>query len=311
MAKQKTLVIVAGPTAVGKTACAISLAQHFKTAIVSFDSRQCYRELSIGVARPSPAELLAVPHYFIATHSIHQPIDAAGFEQYALHILEQLFAHHNVVVAVGGTGLYLKALCEGLDAMPTIDPIIRLQLRKQYEKAGLGWLQQAILQEDPAFTATGGDINNPHRMLRALEVLRSSGQSIRQFQQQLPAKRPFTNIKIGLQLSKPELHERIRQRVLMMMKEGLLAEATTLFDLRHLQALQTVGYTEIFELLEGRITLAAATENIVTHTRQYAKRQLTWFKRDEAMHWFESHQLPEIIACVDSKVALSQTLNQK
>lgn len=300
MASEKTLLVIAGPTASGKTALSIALAQHFRAPILSFDSRQCYRELNIGVAKPSPAELQAVPHYFIGTHSIQEPVDAAGFEKYALHTLEQLFRQHDTVVAVGGTGLYMKVLCEGIDQMPEVPEVIRQSIRKQYEQEGLPWLQQAIRDEDPVYAADG-EMQNPHRLMRALEIKRASGQSIRHFQQFSKTSRPFRIIKMGIDLPKPLLHERINTRVDDMMKAGQLEEARQLIPYRHLQALQTVGYKELFDYFDDNCTLAEAIESIKTNTRQYAKRQMTWFRKDKEIAWLPDTQPSHYIACFNEQ----------
>jgi tRNA dimethylallyltransferase len=300
MASEKTLLVIAGPTASGKTALSIALAQHFRAPILSFDSRQCYRELNIGVAKPSPAELQAVPHYFIGTHSIHEPVDAAGFEKYALQTLEQLFQHHDTVVAVGGTGLYMKVLCEGIDEMPEVPESIRQSIRQQYEQEGLPWLQQAIRDEDTVY-ATDGEMQNPHRLMRALEIKRASGQSIRHFQQFGKTTRPFRIIKMGIDLPKPLLHERINTRVDAMMEAGQLEEARQLLPFRHLQALQTVGYKELFDYFDGNCTLAEAVESIKSNTRQYAKRQLTWFRKDKEITWLPDTQPAHYIACFNEQ----------
>ncbi len=294
MPQQKTLVVVAGPTAVGKTAISIQLAEHYKTSILSFDSRQCYRELNIGVAKPSDTELGRVPHYFINSHSIHEAVDAAVFEKYALQTLEQLFAENDIVIATGGTGLYLKALCDGIDAMPTIAAALREQLRTAYERQGMPWLKETLATADPVYFANG-ETENPHRMLRALEVVKSTGQSIRHFQQNNKVQRPFTTIKTALQLPRQQLIDRIHQRVDHMMDEGLIEEAKTLYPFRHLQALQTVGYTELFDYFENKCSLSTAVENIKTHTRQYAKRQMTWFRKDTGIYWFENASPSAII----------------
>lgn len=297
--QQHLLVAVAGPTAVGKTAVAIALAQHFQTEILSFDSRQCYKEMNIGVARPSDKELAAVPHHFIASHSIHQPVDAAQYEQWALQQLSTLFQQYKVVIAVGGTGLYLKALTEGLDAMPDIPASIREHIHEEYSANGMEWLQQTLRKEDPIFAASG-EMQNPHRMLRALEVVRASGQSIKQFQQRSSNARPFDIITIGLELERPLLNQRIHLRVDEMMKDGLLEEVKQLLPYEPMQALQTVGYQEIFDALHGRISMDEAVELIKTHTRQYAKRQMTWFKKNQAVQWFHPQQLPDMIALIES-----------
>jgi tRNA dimethylallyltransferase len=297
MPGQKTLVVVVGPTASGKTALSIALARHFHSPILSFDSRQCYRELNIGVARPSDEELNAAPHFFIGTHSIQQPIDAAGFEKYALHTLEQLFTQHDIVIAVGGTGLYMKVLCEGIDQMPEVPEDIRQHIRQQYEQEGLSWLQNAIREEDPLYAANG-EMQNPHRLMRALEIKRASGNSIRHFQQAAKTIRPFQIIKLGIDLPKPILQHRIQARVDAMMAAGQLEEARQLLPYRHWQALQTVGYKELFEHFDGKCTLTEAIEHIKTNTRHYAKRQMTWFRKDKEICWLHTTQPEHYIDCI-------------
>lgn len=299
--QQHLLVAVTGPTAVGKTAVAIALAQQFHTEIISYDSRQCYREMNIGVARPSVDELAAVPHHFIASHSIHEPVNAAQYEQWALQKLSTLFQRYKVVIAVGGTGLYLKALTEGLDAMPEIPASIREQIREAYAAHGLKWLQQTLAQEDPLFAASG-EMQNPHRMLRALEVIRASGTSIKEFQQRHSKARPFETLIIGLEMERTHLNQRIHLRVQQMMQEGLIEEVKQLLPYEQLQALQTVGYQELFDALHGRYSFSEATELIAIHTRQYAKRQMTWFKKNQAVQWLHPQQLPDIISLIASKL---------
>ena len=291
------MIIVAGPTAVGKTAVAIQLAKHFGTSIISADSRQCYKELNIGVARPSVQELAAVNHYFIASHSIHDEITAAGFEQYALEKTTALFQQHDVVVMVGGTGLYIKAFCEGLDKIPAVDPAIREQIISNYNNKGLVWLQGELQQKDPAFYASG-EIQNPQRMMRALEVVESTGQSVLSFRKGEKAQRNFNIMKIGLELPKEELHQRIHTRVDQMMQAGQLDEVRGLIPYKHLNALQTVGYKELFDHLDGKTALENAVEQIRTNTRQYAKRQMTWFKKDAEIKWFAPFQAGEITSSV-------------
>ncbi|HEX7903405.1 MAG TPA: tRNA (adenosine(37)-N6)-dimethylallyltransferase MiaA [Chitinophagaceae bacterium] len=295
----KTVIIVAGPTAVGKTAVAIQLAKHFKTEIISADSRQCYKELVIGVARPSVQELEEVTHHFIGTHpiagSIHDEITAAGFETYALQKVNELFNVHDVVIMTGGTGLYIKAFCEGMDTIPAIDSAIRNTIIQQYEEKGLRWLQEQVKQKDPAFYAAG-EIQNPQRMMRALEVVEATGESILLFQKGEKVKRDFKIIKIGLDIPKEELHRNIHTRVDRMMELGLLEEVRSLLPYRHLNALQTVGYTELFDYLDGVYSLEKAIDNIKTHTRQYAKRQLTWFRRDKELKWYHPANYKDIIS---------------
>ncbi len=285
MSSQRTVIIVAGPTAVGKTAVAIQLATAYNTAVISADSRQCYQELDIGVARPSPEELAAVPHYFIASHSIQEEISAAGFEQYALERVENIFKEKDVVIVCGGTGLYIRALCEGMDMIPAIAPAIRSVIVSTYKEKGLSWLQEELQKEDPAFYENG-EILNPQRCMRALEVIRGTGQSITSFQKRNKANRSFTIRKIGLEMPRDVLYERINRRVDRMMEQGLLQEVRQLLPYKELNALQTVGYTELFTYLEGNSTLEQAVEKIKQHTRNYAKRQMTWFKQDKEMRWF-------------------------
>ncbi len=294
----KTCVIIAGPTAVGKTAFAIELAQHFSTEIISADSRQCYKELNIGVARPSAEELAAVPHHFIASHSIRDSFSAADYEKYALQKVENIFVENDVAVMVGGTGLYIKAFCEGLDNIPAVAENIRNAIVWEYEEKGMEWLQGTVETEDPLFFAKG-EIHNPHRLIRALEVKRATGQSITSYQSNQKKQRDFAIVKIGLELSRPSLYERINQRVNIMMQEGLLQEVTALQPYKHLNALQTVGYRELFDYLEGSISLDKAIELIKQNSRHYAKRQLTWFKRDEAMHWLNAGDSSNLSSVID------------
>jgi len=281
----KTVIVIAGPTAVGKTAVAIQLAKHFNTEIISADSRQCFKELNIGVARPSVEELQQVKHHFIASHSIHETITAAGFEQYALQKVQELFHQHDVIIMVGGTGLYIKAFCEGLDIIPEIDPAIRQKIITSYEEKGVAWLHEELKEKDPAFAAAG-EMQNPQRMMRALEVVESTGQSILSFRKGEKAQRDFNILKIGLELSKEELHHNIHTRVDQMMQAGLLDEVKQLLPYRHLNALQTVGYAELFDHLDGNLALEEAVERIKINTRQYAKRQMTWFRKDKEIEWF-------------------------
>jgi tRNA dimethylallyltransferase len=280
------VIIISGPTAVGKTSVAIQLAKHFHTEIISADSRQCFKELNIGVARPSKEELADVPHYFIASHSIREKVDAIVFENYALKKADELFQKHNIVIMVGGTGLYIKAFCEGMDEMPEVPDAIRQHVIKNYEANGIEWLQEQIKEKDAEFYATG-EIKNPQRMMRALEIKETTGKSILELRSGNKVKRDFNIIKIGLELSKEELHRNIHARVDKMIGAGLVEEVRSLHAFKNLNALQTVGYTEIFDSLDEKISLEKAIENIKTNTRQYAKRQMTWFKKDKEMKWFD------------------------
>lgn len=295
MAFQKnTCIIISGPTAIGKTAVAIGLAKHFSTEIISADSRQCYRELNIGVARPSAAELQEVTHHFIASHSIHDTVNAAVFEEYALEKVKGIFQNNRVAVMAGGTGLYIKAFCGGIDLIPETAPGIRETIIESFEQRGLDWLQQQIQETDPEYFAAG-EIQNPQRMMRALEVKMSTGRSILSFQKKQPVKRDFNIIQIALELPRDLLYERINTRVDKMMDAGLLEEVISLQSFQHLNALQTVGYSELFEYLEGKSTLQSATDLIRQNTRHYAKRQLTWFRKDTGTHWCKP-ELSEVLS---------------
>ncbi len=293
----KTVILIAGPTAVGKTALAIELAQHFNSSIISADSRQCYKEITIGVAKPSVEELNTVKHYFINSHSITDEVTAAAYEQYALTAAEELFATNNFAVMVGGTGLYIKAFCEGMDQIPAVPDELRMQLQQTYQQKGMAWLQQELQQHDPLYAAQG-EMQNPQRMLRALEVVLASGESIITFRKGEKQQRPFDIIKIGLELPREELYNRINLRVDLMMKEGLLEEAKAVYPQRQLNALQTVGYRELFDYFDGTLTLPQAVEKIKQNSRHYAKRQLTWFKRDAEMKWFHPSDAAAIISYI-------------
>jgi len=285
-----TVYIIVGPTAVGKTSFAISLAQHLKTEIISADARQCYAELSIGVARPSLEELSKVPHHFIASHSVNETVNAQVFENYALAKADELFKTHHSAVMVGGTGLYIKAFCEGLDLIPAIDPAIREDIIKQYEKLGLRWLQKEVSVKDPMYWAKG-EQQNPQRLMRALEVMLGTGASIVSFQIKNKITRPFNIVKVGLELPRAQLYERINQRVISMVENGLESEVRNLLPQNHLNALQTVGYSEWMPYFEGNLSKEKVIENIQQNTRHYAKRQMTWFKKDSEITWHLSDQI--------------------
>jgi tRNA dimethylallyltransferase len=299
---QKQLIVIAGPTAVGKTAVAIQVAKHFGTSIISADSRQCYREMSIGTAKPSPAELAAVPHYFINSHSITEDLNAGDYEQLALGYCEEIFKEKNVAVVCGGTGLYIKALCEGIDDMPKTDRNIEQELQKGFDEHGIIWLQNLVQQEDPEFYAVA-ELHNPARLMRALAFKRTTGKSIIHFRSGISKQRPFNIIKIALDLPRTELYSRINLRVDQMMQEGLWEEAVGLYSQRNLKNLQTVGYTEIFECLDGNISKEKSIELIKQHSRNYAKRQLTWFRKDEQYQWFPPTDVDIILQYLSEKIA--------
>lgn len=279
--------MICGPTAVGKTGIAIGLAQRLGTAIVSADSRQCYREMTIGTAKPTPEQQHAVKHYFVDKFPVEQELSAADFETLALGYLAEIFRDHDTAVVCGGTGLYVKALCEGLDEMPETDAVIEEKTEQEYKQHGIEWLQETMQREDPEFYAMG-EIHNPARMLRALSFMRATGKSIIQYRTYAKKQRPFRIIKVGLELPRAQLYENINMRVDMMMAGGLLEEARQLYPQRELKNLQTVGYTELFEYLSGKWTLEFAVEKIKQHTRNYAKRQMTWFKKDQEITWLDA-----------------------
>lgn len=281
---QGTVIIIAGPTASGKTALALRVAEHFKTDIISADSRQCFRELGIAVAKPTQAELEKVKHYFINSHSIHDVVNAQVFEEYALKAAAEIFTRNKYVVMVGGTGLYIKAFCEGLDEIPDVDAAIRQQVIDGYTLKGMEWLQNEVKVNDPVFWATA-EQQNPQRLMRALEVKLATGRSIVLFRKNQPLTRPFNILKFGLNLPRPVLYNNINTRVDEMMRKGLLEEVHAMLPYRQINALQTVGYKEMFEYIDGNCTKEQAVEQIKTNTRHYAKRQLTWFNRDADIKW--------------------------
>lgn len=274
----KKIIVVAGPTASGKTAAAIQLALRHNTAIISADSRQCYREMRIGTAAPSAEELALVKHYFIASHSVTDEVSAADFERLALGWLEEIFAEKDVAVVCGGTGLYLKALLHGLDDMPAADPEVVRAIQQEYARHGIGWLQEKVSVEDPAWAALG-DTRNPARLQRALGFVRSTGESITKYQSGQKKERLFSVETVLLELPRAAVYDRINRRVDNMMRAGLLEEVRSLLPYRHLKSLQTVGYSEIFDYLDGAVSLEEAVAKIKQHTRNYAKRQETWFRK--------------------------------
>jgi tRNA dimethylallyltransferase len=299
--QNKSVIIVVGPTAVGKTSVAIELAKHFQTEIISADSKQCFKELNIGVARPSEKELQTIKHYFIASHSIHDNINAGSFEQYALEKVNELFRIHSVVIMAGGTGLYIKAFCEGMDMIPDVPDDIRKTIISKYKQEGLEWLQKEVRQKDELFY-NSGEIQNPQRLMRALEVIEATGKSILEFRKGKKAKRDFNIIRIGLELPKEELHRNINARVDKMIEAGLVEEVKLLIAYKNMNALQTVGYSEIFDYLDGKVSLNEANELIKKNTRQYAKRQMTWFKKAKEISWFVPSQINKMVEFAEKDI---------
>lgn len=287
-----TVYIVVGPTAVGKTKYAIELALALKTEIISADARQCYQELNIGVARPSSLELATVPHHFIASHSIQDTVNAGVFEQYALAKATELLTKFGSAVMVGGTGLYIKAFVEGMDEIPAIDPAIRIQIQQDLSTKGIEWLQGQVKQLDPDYwsIADQGEQQNTQRLSRALEVMTGTGQSILRFQNQPKKARPFNIQKIGIEMTRALLYDRINQRVHQMDQMGLEEEVSALRPQFHLNALQTVGYQEWVPYLEGKQSKETVIQAIQQNTRHYAKRQMTWFKKDPEIKWQQASE---------------------
>lgn len=280
--QKKYLIVVGGPTASGKTAFAIRLARHFGTAVVSADSRQFYREMNIGTAKPTAEELAQAPHYLINSLSIEEEYSVGDFERDALQLLDQLFQQQDVAILAGGSGLYIKALCEGLDEFPEVSTAIRQAVEQEYQKKGLAFLQEEVARNDPDYYEEV-DRQNPHRLIRALSVFRASGQPFSSFRKAHNQPRPFTPIYLQLHRPRRELYERINRRVEIMAGEGLLEEARSLYPQRELSALQTVGYQELFAHFDSKLSQEEALVLIQRNTRRYAKRQLTWYRRDG--HW--------------------------
>jgi len=299
VANRKNLIVIAGPTAVGKTAVAIQLAKELKTEIISADSRQFFRELTIGTAKPTDSELAEVPHHFINSHSIRDDYDAARFGEEALAVIHKIFKDHDHVVLCGGSGLYIKAVVEGFDDIPEVADEIREGLVESYNLHGIGWLQQKMKESDPEHFSMI-DQQNPHRLIRALEVKIGTGASISSFRNKDKRKHDFNIIKIGLALPREELYKRIDERMDSMIAQGLFQEAEQLYPFKDHQALQTVGYQEIFDLMDGLYDREEAVRLLKRNTRRYAKRQLTWFKRDEEMRWFSPGDLDGILDYVRS-----------
>ncbi|MBW8241243.1 tRNA (adenosine(37)-N6)-dimethylallyltransferase MiaA [Muricauda oceani] len=290
----KVLLAVVGPTAIGKTALGIRLAQHFDTEILSADSRQFFKEMQIGTAVPSKDELEAAPHHFIQHKSITEPFSVGDFEKEALSLLDELFQEKEIVVMVGGSGLYVDAVINGLDEFPEVDPEIRANLNQQLESEGVKSLQNELKQKDPDYYKTV-DLENPHRLIRALEICRASNRPYSSFLNRPKPERPFKSLYIGVDAPRQTIYDRINARVDLMMEAGLLQEAQKLYPYRNLNALQTVGYKELFEYIEGQCTLEAAISEIKKNTRRFAKRQLTWLRKNEAISWVPHDAEPKSV----------------
>jgi tRNA dimethylallyltransferase len=296
----KTLIIIVGPTAIGKTALAIKLAEYFKTEIISADSRQFYKEISIGTAKPSKEELAIVKHHLVDSHSILNPLNAGTFEKESIRIMNELFVNHNHVIMVGGSGLFINAVCYGFDPLPVASEEVREKLNKQFEENGITFLQDKLKTLDPEYFDQV-DINNPQRIIRALEVYESTGKTFSSLRTNNKKQRPFNIIKIGLNSDREELYQRINLRVDEMVKNGLFEEVESLKTYQHLNALNSVGYSEIFDFLEGKYTKEEAIEKIKQNTRRFAKRQITWFNKSDDIKWFSPDQLELILQFLNPK----------
>lgn len=288
------LINITGPTATGKTKLGVLLAKKLNTSIINADSRQIYKEMKIGTAVPTEEEKQGIPHYLFQHKSIQDLYTVKDFETEALSVLENLFKQNPYAIAVGGTGLYFNALNYGLDEIPSVPPEIRREILKIYEQKGLAWLQEQVSRFDPLFYQTA-DIHNPRRLIRALEVIRYTGQPFSAFRKGERKKRPFMSIWFGLISERELLYEKINRRVDRMMAEGLEEEARKLYPFKELPALKTVGYRELFEYFEGQTTREKAVEEIKKNTRRYAKRQITWFKKNKEIHWLNADKEPETL----------------
>lgn len=289
------LVVISGPTGSGKTTLAIQLAKHFGTHILSADSRQFYKEISIGTAKPTPEEQQAAPHHFVDSLSIHDHYTAGDYERDALALLNQLFQQHHIVILCGGSGLFVKAVCEGLDDLPKSDKKIRNELIDLYQKEGIIPLQEKLINLDPKYAAEV-DLNNPNRVMRALEVCLSSGKPYSDFLGKQAAPRPFRVVNIGIDIAREELYSRINLRVDKMLEQGLEDEVKAVYPFKQLSCLNTVGYQEFFDHFDGLITSEKAIDKIKQHSRNYAKKQMTWFRKSTGIQWFRPHDLDKIVA---------------
>ena len=293
------LIALMGPTAVGKTQLAIQLAQHFSTEIVSADARQFYDEMYIGTARPTPEEISQATHHLVGHISIHQSYNAGQFDVDAQRTLSNLFESHPKIVMVGGSGMYLKAAFEGFDALPEVPASVRDQLNQLFQAKGIAALQQKLAIADPAYYAQV-DLQNPQRLIRALEICAVSDQPYSFYRRGKITPRPYTIVKLGIERDRADLYARIDQRVHQMINGGLIEEAQRLHAFRHLNALKTVGYTELFDYFEGKTDLNVAIAKIQQNTRNYAKRQMTWFKKDPQTRWFHATDISGILHYLQS-----------
>jgi tRNA dimethylallyltransferase len=301
MPNNKSLIIIAGPTAIGKTALSIELAKHYQTVVLSADSRQFFKEMTVGTAKPLKEEMQNIPHFFIDSHSITEDYNVGKYETEAIALLEDLFQQYNTVILTGGSGLYIDAICKGFDELPEADGEVRTKIATLYATEGIAGLQNLLKKLDEVYY-NKVDLQNPQRMSRALEVCLTTGLPYSSLRKGKKQTRNFNIIKIGLNIDRELLYQRINKRVDEMVNNGLVKEVESLTAYKHLNALQTVGYKELFDYLDNKTDLKTAIELIKQNTRRFAKRQLTWFKRDEEIQWFEPQQTEEIINYIDSKL---------
>lgn len=294
----KKLMVVAGATAVGKTDVSLMIADRYQCPILSADSRQCYRELGVATAKPTLEMLARVKHYFINSHSIHKPVTASVFEHYALQTLQEVFQKHNFCLMTGGSGLYIKAVCDGMDKIPSIPASVRQDLEKRFDRGELEDLIEELRDLDPCIAGTI-DLANPRRVIRALEVCIGTGRPFSSFRTGKKQPRPFQTVKIGLKRDRYELYRRIDRRMDQMIKNGLFEEAEQLYELRNKKPLQTVGYQEIFGFMENQYDRKEAIRLLKRNSRRYAKRQLTWFGKDPSIRWFHADDQESIIEYLD------------
>ena len=297
----KHLIVLTGPTGIGKSITGISLAQHFKTQIISSDSRQIFREMTIGTAVPNQNELATVKHHFVHSHSIFENYNVSKYETEAINTINSAFENNNILLLVGGSMLYIEAVCNGIDAMPDVDPEIRKILMEKLENEGLESLRLQLKVLDPEYYKTV-DLKNPNRIIHALEISIMTGKPFSSFRTNNKRIRPFSIVKIGLDCNRNELHKKINLRVDQMITAGLETEAGSLYTFKHLNALNTVGYREFFDFFDGKITREKAIELIKRNTRRYARKQLTWFRNDPEMFWFEPEQINQIINFIENKI---------
>ena len=297
MSSDKTLIVITGPTAVGKTALCLDIAQHFGIPIINADSRQIYKELKIGTASPTSEQLSKVKHYFVGSLSLNDYYSASLFEQQTLEILEREFSTSNYALMAGGSMMYIDAVCNGIDDIPTVDDNTREALKARLSSEGLEILVQELKELDPEYYEIV-DKQNPRRVVHGLEICLMTGKTYTSFRKREKKQRPFRIVKIGLNREREELYNRINQRVDQMMAEGLLEEAKSLYPMRQMNALNTVGYKEMFAYLDGTWTLEEAVERIKGNTRRYARKQLTWYKKDEQIKWFHPDDKEKIISYI-------------